>query len=118
MSLLASVALAVVPFEPWPLDWVDACEVHTVLADDGQRRFRQTIWLHLGGPNEIVDWRFYDASQLPEAGWCLWLDQGRPRAVRVISPEVRHYRTYEDCEIERRTLQPLMFRQRLLGSED
>lgn len=117
MQLAATIiaaALAVLPREPWPVDYVDAIEVNTVRDRDGQRRFTQCLWLHLGGPNEIVDWRFYGPEMLPVNGWSLFRDKGRLRAVRVLTRRVLYSETPKDPEVERRTMQPLMWRQRLM----
>lgn len=106
------------PVDPWPVDYVDCMEVHTLRDDDGGRRFTQVIWVDVGGPNEIVDWRFYDQQMLPVGRTALFEDKGKPRAVRLVDPAVRHFDTRCDLEMERRKLQPLLFRRRLYGSPD
>lgn len=116
-SLLLLMGM-ILPTDPWPVDYVDSIEVHTVLDDDGSRRFTQVLWLMTGGPAEIVDWRFYAPEMLPVAGMTLFEDKGKPRAVFLVDPEIRHYETQGDLEVKRRKLQPLLFRRRLYHSPE
>lgn len=115
---LAAAVLAIVPHDPWPVDYVDAIEVNTVLDDDGQRRFTQVLWLEIGGPNAIRDWRFFDRQQMPVGGWSLFEDKGTPRAVHVIHRVPLISETYGDPEVERRKAQPLLWRRRLQNSPE
>ncbi len=116
--ILFSLLLCILPAEPWPVDTVDLIEVNTVMDADGERRFTQVLWVDVGGPNEIVDWRFYCAQMLTQAGICLFEDKGRLRAVKVGYRKVLYSETYHDPEVERRKIQPLLWRRRLTDSPD
>lgn len=109
--------LAILPAEPFPVDSVDCVEVNTVMDRDGQRRFTQVLWINLGGPNEIVAWRFHCQQMLPVGGVCLFEDKGKLRAVNVVHDRVLYSETYHDPEVERRKIQPLLFRHGLGGEQ-
>jgi hypothetical protein len=118
VSTLAHLLLAILPADPWPVDYVDCVEVNTVMDHDGQRRFTQILWVNVGGPNEIVDWRFYCPQMLPIGGVCLFEDKGKPRAVHLTNTRVLYSETFFDPEVERRKIQPLLFRQKLQNSPE
>ena len=118
MTTFAQLLLAILPADPWPVDYVDCVEVNTVMDHDGQRRFTQILWVNVGGPNEIVDWRFYCQQMLPCGGVCLFEDKGKLRAVHVTNPRILYSQTYFDPEVERRKIQPLLFRRRLQDSPE
>lgn len=116
MTHLLGLMLLILPAEPWPVDYVDAVEVNTVMNHDGQRRFTQTLWLELAGPNSIVDWRFYYPPHLPVGHWALFEDKGQPRAVYSVEPRLLYSETYYDPEVEHRKSMPLLWRRGLTGS--
>lgn len=118
IQLLAAAMIASLPTDPFPVDYVDAVGVNTVMDHDGQRRFTQILWVNIGGPNEIVDWRFYCQQMLPCGGVCLFEDKGKLRVVHVLNRRVLYSQTYFDPEVERRKIQPLIFRRRLQDSPE
>ncbi len=118
VGYLIAIILCALPRDPWPVDYVDCVEVNTVMDNDGQRRFTQILWVNVGGPNEIIDWRFFVRQMLPIGGTCLFEDKGELRAVRVSSPRIIYSETYHDPEVTRRKEQPLLFRRRLQNSPE
>lgn len=118
LTLLATLLLAGIPREPWPVDYVGCVEVNTVLDDEGEPTYTQALWLDIGGPNEIVDWRFFSSQMPPVAHWSLFEDKGKPRAIYVADPAAFRSHTYGDPEVKRRSIQPVMFRRRLTNSPE
>ncbi len=55
---------------------------------------------------------------LPIGGVCLFEDKGKPRAVHLTNTRVLYSETFFDPEVERRKIQPLLFRQKLQNSPE
>lgn len=113
LGLLASLLVCGIPYEPFPVDYVDAVEVNTVVNSDGTRRFTQVLWLDIGGPNEIRGWSFLAEDMLPQYGLCLFVEKGILRAIHVVHKDVIYSKTSYDPEVERRKCQPIHFRRGL-----
>lgn len=114
MTILALIALAIVPVQDVARDRVDLVEVNHFFDDQGRKVFDQAIFYDFCTATErfqVRAWRLVkDQSQLPERDWehggyaILWQDGETVREVRAAM--VRETWTQVDVELLEREILP------------
>ena len=107
--------------ELFPENEVDILEINTVLYQTGAPKFTQLIFITVGGPNEVLDWRPFPSNAVGKdfppvsKGWMFIRDsfhKGKYRLIRIVGGVIRS-KTLYDVEVMTRKEQPLLFRRQL-----